>query len=109
LTKEEASAKLEEYRVLIDEIDRRVVDLLNERTSVVEGIGEVKRQARLPIYEPRREDQVFANVTGANRGPLTAEAVRRVFERIIDEMRTVQRLKIEAAANDKAVRNESDE
>lgn len=96
MTDGEARAKLEEYRVLVDEVDRRIVDLLNERTRVVEDIGRVKREARLPIYEPKREDQVFANVADANVGPLTPEAVRRIFERIIDEMRTIQRLRMEA-------------
>jgi len=76
---------------LIDDVDRRLVGLLNERTKVVENIGRVKREAQLPIYEPKREDQVFANITGANQGPLTPEAVRRIFERIIDEMRGIQR------------------
>ena len=61
---------------------------------VVEKIGRVKREAQLPVYEPKREDQVFANVTGANQGPLTREAVQRIFERIIDEMRTMQRLRM---------------
>ena len=55
---------LEECRVLIDDVDRRIVALLNERTRVVEEIGRVKRGAQLPIYEPKREEQVFANVTG---------------------------------------------
>jgi len=96
MTSEAAREKLEEYRVLVDEVDRRIVDLLNERTRVVEDIGRVKREARLPIYEPKREDQVFANVAGANAGPLTPEAVRRIFERIIDEMRTIQRLRMQA-------------
>jgi chorismate mutase len=68
------------------------VALLNERTRVVENIGRVKRQTQLPIYEPKREDQVFANVSATNRGPLTEEAVRRIFERIIDEMRMIQRV-----------------
>ncbi len=94
MTVEEARAQLEEFRVLIDDVDRRIVALLNERTQVVENIGRVKRQAHLPIYEPRREDQVFANITGCNHGPLTPEAVRRIFERIIDEMRTIQKLRI---------------
>jgi chorismate mutase len=88
---------LEQFRVQVDDVDRRIVLLLNERTRVVEEIGRVKREARLPIYEPRREDQVFANISESNQGPLTAEAVRRIFERIIDEMRTVQRLRMEAA------------
>ena len=95
MNKEEAREKLEQCRVLIDDVDRRIVELLNERTRVVEEIGRVKREAAMPIYEPKREDQVFANVTSANRGPITEAAVRRVFERIIDEMRTIQRLRME--------------
>ena len=92
MTPEESRDKLEEFRVLIDDVDRRIVALLNERTRVVEDIGRVKRQTNLPIYEPKREDQVFANISASNRGPLTEEAVRRIFERIIDEMRTIQRV-----------------
>jgi chorismate mutase len=60
----------------------------------VEEIGRIKHKLSLPIYEPKREDQVFANVTSNNRGPLTAEALKRIFERIIDEMRTIQRDKM---------------
>jgi chorismate mutase-like protein len=100
MTPDEARARLEEFRVLIDDVDRRIVALLNERTSVVENIGRVKRQAQLPIYEPKREDQVFANITQSNRGPLTPEAVRRIFERIIDEMRTIQKLRIVEPTSD---------
>jgi chorismate mutase-like protein len=96
VTPEEAREKLEEFRILIDSADRRIVELLNERTRVVEEIGRVKRAARLPIYEPKREDQVFANVTESNHGPLSADAVRRIFERIIDEMRTIQRVRMES-------------
>ncbi len=91
MTPEQARAKLEECRVTIDEIDRRLVALLNERTVIVESIGRVKREAQLPVYEPRREDQVFANIAAANRGPIGNDAVRRIFERIIDEMRGIQR------------------
>ena len=92
MTPDEARHKLEEFRVLIDDVDHRIVALLNERTRVVEDIGRVKRQTNLPIYEPKREDQVFANISASNRGPLTEEAVRRIFERIIDEMRMIQRV-----------------
>ena len=95
MTQDEARAKLSEFRVLIDDVDRRIVELLNERTRVVENIGRVKRQAKLPIYEPKREDQVFANVTGCNQGPLSPEALRRIFERIIDEMRSIQRQRMQ--------------
>jgi len=94
MTPEEARAELDEFRILIDDVDRRIVALLNERTKGVENIGRVKREAQLPIYEPKREDQVFANITGSNHGPLTPEAVRRIFERIIDEMRGIQRARM---------------
>ena len=95
MTAEEARLKLAEFRVQIDEVDRRIVALLNERTLVVEDIGRVKRQAQLPIYEPKREDQVFANITQSNQGPISQEAVRRIFERIIDEMRTIQKVRMQ--------------
>jgi chorismate mutase-like protein len=92
MTPDDARAELEKCRVLVDDVDRRIVALLNERTSVVQDIGRVKRQTQMPIYEPKREDQVFANISASNRGPLTDEAVRRIFERIIDEMRMIQRV-----------------
>jgi chorismate mutase len=91
---DEARSRLEDLRILIDDVDRRVVELLNDRTRVVEEIGRVKRQAALPIYEPKREDQVFANVAQSNQGPMTHEALRGIFERIIDEMRKIQRMRM---------------
>jgi len=96
MTPDEARKKLDEFRELIDDVDRRIVALLNERTGVVENIGRVKREAQLPVYEPKREEMVYANVTGCNQGPLTSEALRRIFERVIDEMRQIQRVRMES-------------
>jgi chorismate mutase-like protein len=81
-------------RERIDAVDLRLLELLNQRTAIVEEIGRIKQSLTLPIYEPRREDQVFANVLNNNHGPLPGEAVKRLFERIIDEMRNVQKLKM---------------
>ena len=100
MTREAALKALAECRDTIDAVDRRILELLNERTRVVEEIGRVKRAAHMPIYEPRREDEVFRNVTQNNQGPLSPDAVKRVFERIIDEMRKVQRDRMEAAPKD---------
>lgn len=83
--------KLAECRRKIDALDLKLLELLNQRTHVVEEIGRIKQHLSLPIYEPRREDQVFENVLSHNAGPLSPEAVKRVFERIIDEMRNVQK------------------
>jgi chorismate mutase-like protein len=82
---------LDECRQEIDLLDRRIVALLNERAKVVEVIGALKQQAQMRVYEPKREDAVYANITAVNQGPLKADAVKRIYERIIDEMRTLQR------------------
>ncbi len=94
MTKDEGLEILRECRDKIDELDRQIIDILTERTRIVEQIGRVKHNLDLPIYEPKREQEVFENVTGHNRGPLTTDGVMRVFERIIDEMRNVQRLRM---------------
>jgi chorismate mutase len=94
---EEKAARLErmaQCRARIDEIDVKILELVNRRTLVVEEIGQLKQELQLPIYEPKREDQVFANIVRHNAGPLPDEAAKRVFERIIDEMRTVQRTRM---------------
>ena len=91
------SDALADCRKRIDQLDIRILALLNERTKVVEEIGRIKQELGLPIYEPKREDDVFNNVVTHNEGPLPPEAVRRLFERIIDEMRTLQRMRREAA------------
>ena len=96
MTEEEARRELDKLREQIDEVDRQLVTLLNQRTRVVEDIGRVKREARLPIYEPKREELVFANVNSANQGPLTNGALRGIFERVIDEMRRIQRIRMES-------------
>lgn len=91
MSPEEAARLLDQYRIEIDSLDLRILDILNERTRIVEKIGAVKREASLPVYEPKREDAVYRNVLSHNQGPLSEAAVRRLFERIIDEMRTLQR------------------
>ena len=92
----DAHRALARCRERIDAIDRRLVELLNERTSIVEEIGRVKQEANLAIYEPKRENEVFDNITSHNQGPLSSDGVKRIFERIIDEMRRVQKDRIVA-------------
>ena len=88
-------------RELIDRIDVQLLELLNERTAIVEEIGWIKQELRMAVYEPKREEQVFQNVLGHNRGPMPGDAVKRIFERIIDEMRTIQKLKIVGSSANK--------
>lgn len=79
-----------EWRKKIDEIDRRLVELLNERARAAQQIGLLKRNTSIPIYEPEREKVIFANVRAANGGPLPDLELVQVYERIIDIMRKIQ-------------------
>jgi chorismate mutase len=81
---------IDDLRIRIDELDRKLVELLNERASAARQIGLLKRDSRLPIYEPDREKQVFANVKNHNRGPLPERDLMQLYERIIDVMRKIQ-------------------
>src|SRR6202040_1542953 len=80
-----------DWRKKIDELDRRLVELLSERARAAVEIGRLKRNTNLPIYEPERERIVFENVQQMNRGPLPGKDLVRIFERIMDVMRNVQK------------------
>ena len=80
-----------EWRKRIDELDRRLVELLNARALAAKEIGKLKRDTRLPVYEPDREKVIHENVRKHNRGPLPDDALTHIYERIIDVMRKLQR------------------
>jgi len=82
---------IEDWRRHIDEIDLKLVTLLNERARCALQIGREKHLHGLPVYQPEREKEILANVERANPGPLADTAVRRLFERIIDEARSLER------------------
>jgi|ERR1041384_5932734 len=83
---------LDELRDDIDRVDEVIVRLLNERARVAVEIGRIKKAANVPIYQPDREKQVIEHVRGiATEGPLGPDAIARLFERIIDEARRLER------------------
>lgn len=82
---------IDHWRKRIDELDERLVELLNERAKAALAIGRVKRGMQTPIYDPNRERQVLKYVMSHSNGPLSDAAIRRIFERIIDENRRLER------------------
>jgi len=84
--------EMEELRGRIDVIDEQLVRLLNVRVACAVEVGRLKHEAGLPIYQPDREKAVLARVQELNRGPLGQAAVQRLFERIIDESRRLERI-----------------
>ena len=84
-----------EWRRRIDELDQKLVALLNERAAAAQAIGRLKRQTDMPIYEPDREKEIFRNIRRANQGPLPDRELVQLYERIIDVMRKIQRVQID--------------
>ncbi len=82
---------LDDWRKRIDEIDQQLVKLLNERSQCAVAIGHLKKKLKLPAWQPQRELEILRNVVKSNHGPLDDAAIRRLFERIIDEARSLER------------------
>ncbi len=87
----EFEKKLQHHRKEIDTIDKQLVDLFNERAGHAIAIGKMKKEKGIPIYDPERENEIFHNLRQINNGPLTHDAIQRLFERIIDESRRIER------------------
>jgi chorismate mutase len=94
-------ADLDDLRKRIDLLDESLVRLLNARAACALEIGRVKREIGVPIYQPDREAEVLRNVQSVNHGPLDQEAIKRLFERIIDEARHLERIADEVQSKDK--------
>ncbi len=91
IPEERAPAELTRLREAIDHVDEVLVRLLNQRAKYAVEVGRIKGVMHLPIYSPDREKQVLDNAERWSEGPLATAAVRRLFERIIDESRRVER------------------
>ena len=98
---EERSVKhrLDELRREIDAIDEQLVRLLSERAECALQIGHEKKLAGMEVYQPTRETEVLSHVQRINMGPLDDAAMKRLFERIIDEARRLERIADEARQN----------
>jgi chorismate mutase len=93
-----AELSIEALRAEIDQIDEVIVRLLDRRARCAYAIGRVKHAEGRPIYEPTREAAVLEHVRAVNAtlgGPLDEDAVGRLFERVIDEARRIQRIEAE--------------
>ena len=87
----EVDRRITEIRERMDELDSRLVALLNERATCAMEIGQLKETVGLDVYQPDREIEVLTRVRLRNGGPLEADAITRLFERIIDEARRLER------------------
>jgi chorismate mutase len=90
--------QLAAYRQQIDLLDQRIVELFQQRARVVQEVGSIKRQAHLPVTVPSREQQVIEKAQElAKGGPLPPEAVGRIYQKLVEEMRNWE-AKLDATA-----------
>jgi len=85
-------ADIDDLRKRIDLLDESLVRLLNARAACALEIGRLKRDMGIPIYQPDREKEVLSHVMTLNNGPLDDQVIKRLFERIIDEARHLERI-----------------
>ncbi len=83
---------ISDWRNRIDELDLELMRMLNKRARCAIEIGKIKRKRNMPIYDPKREEQIIRMALEHNSGPLDRDGIRRVFERIIDESRRIERV-----------------
>ena len=82
---------IDEIRLKINQLDTELLQIFNQRAALALKIGEIKKELNLPIYDPRREKLIFERMKKLNEGPLDDAAITRLFERVIDESRSLER------------------
>ena len=92
MAEKRALDEIEALRQRIDELDEALVGLLSQRAECALAIGRAKKALGLEVYQPAREADVLRHVQGLNPGPLDDGAIRRLFERVIDEARRLERI-----------------
>ncbi len=92
MDREALLADMEKLRRRIDRLDEQLVRLLNRRAACALKIGRLKRALGLELHQPAREREVLEHVKTVNGGPLDPAAITRLFERIIDEARRLERI-----------------
>jgi chorismate mutase len=83
-------ARIEELRERVDEVDRELIHVLNERARIVQEIHAIKTEAGKPLFDPRREEEIFRRVAERNEGPIYDTTMREIFELILHRIRDLE-------------------
>ena len=81
--------RIEEHRAEIDELDRKIVALLNERALHSLQIRDLKAGLNMGLYDPRREEEILAKIAAVNQGPLYDEHLRDIYTALLKVMKEV--------------------
>ena len=84
---------IDDYRKEINRLDSELLRIFNQRAALALKLGEIKKEHGIPVYDPEREKRIFEAMSNANPGPLEIDAITRLFERVIDESRRLERIR----------------
>jgi len=83
---------IDDIRLRIDLMDDVLLRIFNERARLALEIGHIKKEMGMPVFDPAREKRIFARMKEENPGPLDDGAIVRLFERVVDESRRLERI-----------------
>ena len=82
--------RIEDLRSRVDEVDRELIRILNERAFIVQEIVSIKAEAGKPLFDPRREEEILQKVAEQNQGPIYDTSMREIFELILHRIRDLE-------------------
>jgi chorismate mutase/prephenate dehydratase len=77
-------------RKKIDQLDEKIVELLNERASIAQKIGRTKSLGREEVFVPSRENEIFRRISSLNRGPLPRQAIYSIYREVLSASRSLE-------------------
>jgi chorismate mutase len=86
----DTQGRIEELRSRVDEVDRELIRILNERARIVQEIVSIKAEAGKPLFDPKREEEILRRVAEANEGPIYNSSMREIFEIILHRIRDLE-------------------
>jgi chorismate mutase len=86
----DTGARIEELRERVDEVDRQLIRILNERARIVQEMVAIKAEAGKPLFDPKREEEILQKVAEENEGPIYDSSMREIFELILHRIRDLE-------------------
>ena len=86
----DTGARIEELRERLDEVDRQLIRILNERARIVQELVAIKAEAGKPLFDPKREEEILQKVAEENEGPIYDSSMREIFELILHRIRDLE-------------------
>ena len=86
----DTQGRIEELRSRVDEVDRDLIRILNERARIVQEIVGIKAGVGKPLFDPKREEEILRKVAEVNEGPIYDSSMREIFELILHRIRDLE-------------------